>query len=173
MATKIPKEYSPVEFEKIVRDLEKQIADLKTALKLKRLKSVSADAAPSLGIGDSGYVLDDNQNFDYVVRAEDGRLYRIGGLAAGSSDTVDSGGTLDHGSLTGLTDDDHSQYVLRSILTTKGDLFAYGTAVTRLAVGSDGQIIIPDSPSTTGIKWGNLVFSDDELISNNDEIVTV
>jgi hypothetical protein len=85
-----------------------------------------------------------------------------------------SGGTTDHGSLSGLSDDDHAQYVLRSIVTAKGDLFARdGSAVNRLAVGTDGQLIIPDQPSTVGMKWGNLVFNDDELVSNDDEIVTV
>jgi hypothetical protein len=41
-----------------------------------------------------------------------------------------------------------------SILTTKGDLLTHdGTDTTRLAVGSDGQIIVADSASPDGIKW--------------------
>lgn len=48
----------------------------------------------------------------------------------------------DHGALGGLEDDDHPQYVLRSILTTDGDLFVRaGGAVARLAVGSEGQVL--------------------------------
>lgn len=63
--------------------------------------------------------------------------------------------------------------VAKSTLTTKGDLFGYDTDVTRIAVGSDGQLLIPDIPAATGLKWGNLVFNDDTLIANDDEIVTV
>ena len=57
-----------------------------------------------------------------------------------------SGGTLDHGlALTGLTDDDHTQYVLRSIMTTRGDLFyRNATIVTRLALGTVGKLLRSD-----------------------------
>ena len=52
-------------------------------------------------------------------------------------------GARDHGDLSGLTDDDHSQYVLRSILTTNGDIFIRSAgAVARLAVGSANQVLI-------------------------------
>ena len=38
--------------------------------------------------------------------------------------------------------------------TTKGDLLARGTsAVTRLGVGTDGQVLTADSTQATGIKW--------------------
>jgi hypothetical protein len=41
-----------------------------------------------------------------------------------------------------------------STLTTKGDILTHdGTNTTRLAVGSDGQIIVADSASPEGIKW--------------------
>lgn len=45
------------------------------------------------------------------------------------------GGVTDHGALTGLGDDDHTQYALRSILTTLGDIIYAGAAAvwTRLA----------------------------------------
>lgn len=48
----------------------------------------------------------------------------------------------DHGALSGLGDDDHTQYVLRSILTTNGDIFTRTAgAVARLAVGSANQLL--------------------------------
>lgn len=103
-----------------------------------------------------------------------GKVYEISLVAKESAPSSGgSGGTSDHGALSGLTDDDHTQYVLRSIATTKGDLLSYSTEIIRLGIGSDGQLLIPDTPSTPGIKWGNLIFNSDELISNNDEIVTV
>ena len=38
-------------------------------------------------------------------------------------------------------------------LTTKGDLLAYSTAATRLAVGSNGTVLTADSAEATGVKW--------------------
>lgn len=56
-----------------------------------------------------------------------------------------SGGVTDHGALTGLADDDHEQYVLRSILTTRGDLFRRGaSAIERVALGADGRVLASD-----------------------------
>lgn len=38
-------------------------------------------------------------------------------------------------------------------LTTKGDVWVYGTSSTRLPVGSNGQVLTADSTQTTGLKW--------------------
>lgn len=53
------------------------------------------------------------------------------------------GGKLDHGqALTGLTDNDHPQYVLRTILTTVGDIpFLDVTGWNRLPPGNPGQVL--------------------------------
>lgn len=60
-----------------------------------------------------------------------------GGLPAWQSQSY-----IDHGALTGLGDDDHTQYVLRSILTTNGDiLIQSGGVAARLAVGSANQVL--------------------------------
>lgn len=38
-------------------------------------------------------------------------------------------------------------------LTTKGDILTYAAAHARLAVGTNGQILVVDSGATNGIKW--------------------
>ena len=40
-----------------------------------------------------------------------------------------------------------------SPLTTKGDLYTYSTADARLAVGTNGQTLVADSSTATGLKW--------------------
>lgn len=42
---------------------------------------------------------------------------------------------------------------LTSPLTTKGDLFTYGSSQARLPVGTDGYVLTADSTQTNGIKW--------------------
>lgn len=40
-----------------------------------------------------------------------------------------------------------------SPLTTKGDLYVYGTTNTRLPVGTNGQVLAADSAEASGLKW--------------------
>jgi hypothetical protein len=43
----------------------------------------------------------------------------------------------------------------QSILTTKGDLLVHtGSALARLGVGTNGQVLIADSGQTNGMRWG-------------------
>lgn len=49
---------------------------------------------------------------------------------------------FDHGVLLGLGDDDHPQYVLRSILTADGDLFSRAAGeISRVAIGTAAQVL--------------------------------
>jgi len=43
-----------------------------------------------------------------------------------------------------------------SPLTLKGDLYTYGTADARLGVGTNGQALIANSSTSTGLEWQNL-----------------
>ena len=52
----------------------------------------------------------------------------------------------DHTGITGCGGDP-------SPLTTKGDIYTYGSADARLAVGTDGQVLTADAASTNGVKW--------------------
>jgi hypothetical protein len=47
-----------------------------------------------------------------------------------------------------------TRYPLRSILTTKGDIYVRtSTGIVRLPVGTDDQVLVVDSAETTGVKW--------------------
>ncbi len=48
------------------------------------------------------------------------------------------------------------RYPLRSLLTTKGDIYARGaTAIGRLPVGSNDQVLVADSTQPLGLKYAN------------------
>lgn len=62
--------------------------------------------------------------------------------------------TLDHGFLSGLADDDHPQYQLRSTLTTKGDLYVFdGSSIVRLPVGANDLPLVADSGDAEGATY--------------------
>ena len=55
-----------------------------------------------------------------------------------------------------------------SPLTTKGDLFGYSTAPARLAVGSDGETIVADSSTATGLRYTSLFGANKNQVLNGD-----
>lgn len=54
------------------------------------------------------------------------------------------GGVSDHGALTGLADDDHTQYILKSIINAKGDILIGSADNTPdiLTVGASGTYLM-------------------------------
>lgn len=54
-----------------------------------------------------------------------------------------------------------------SPLTTKGDVYVYGSADARLPVGTDGQVLTADSAQTLGVKWATAGAGDVTAAGNN------
>lgn len=65
-------------------------------------------------------------------------------------------GNLAQNRITNLTTD-LTDKLSTSVVTTKGDLLAATAAstVTRLGIGTDGQVLVADSAQPTGLKWDN------------------
>ena len=58
----------------------------------------------------------------------------------------------------GATDDGACTYSTLIPVNTKGDLFTWSTAATKLAVGSNGSILTADSTQATGLKWTTATY---------------
>jgi hypothetical protein len=60
-----------------------------------------------------------------------------------------------HSTMTGLTDDDHTQYVQESLVAAKGDLIVATSDNTPgvLAVGANGTVLTANSGEATGLEW--------------------
>ena len=58
-----------------------------------------------------------------------------------------------------------------SPLTAKGDLFGYSTTQARVAVGNDGESLVADSSTSTGLRYTNLFGANKNKIINGDFFV--
>lgn len=92
-----------------------------------------------------------------------------GGVTLATTGTPAALGTAARGAGTHAARDDHVHDLptpaaigaAAAVVTTKGDLYTYGSAALRLAVGSTGQILSVDPTATSGLKyidfsWTNL-----------------
>lgn len=77
---------------------------------------------------------------------------RIADLETGKADAAHN---HDHNTLTNLTTGDpHTQYLLKSVGTTKGDLLVHnGTSWVRVGVGANGAGLVADSTQAAGVRW--------------------
>lgn len=80
-------------------------------------------------------------------------------------------GVSAHSALTGLAADDHTQYVQKTTLTTRGDLFyRNASAVTRLAVGASNFHLVSDGVDAM---WASsLVSGDSSKASGTGDVTT-
>ena len=89
--------------------------------------------------------------------------YDIDAAIAFRQASVYGSGVTDHGALTGLTDDDHTQYTKKATLTTTGDIYYASSASTpaRRGIGTDGQVLTVASGVPT---WADAAGGGDNKI---------
>jgi len=126
------------------------------------VRPVAAGLALRMYGADSGYVglapAAAAGSTTYILPAADGESGQVLSTDGdGALEWITPPGVTDHGALDGLADDDHPQYVRRNVLTTNGDLFVRSSGdVTRLAAGSNGQVLVVSSGLPT---WTSLTTS--------------
>ncbi len=100
--------------------------------------------------------------------------YRLESADHSHQSTGLQGGTLDHGlALTGLADDDHPQYILKTLVDAKGDIVTATAADTpaRLGVGANATVLTADSGEATGLKWAVPSGGPTYVYKTADEVV--
>ena len=103
---------------------------------------------------------DRNSIFDNKVFPQSGTAPAVGlEILSGATDNIIGINDLEQAT-TDVTDAGTGTIFLAtgigSSLTTKGDIHGYSTVDARLAVGTNGQIIVADSAQGLGIKWDDL-----------------
>jgi hypothetical protein len=91
-----------------------------------------------------------------AVTLASGEYLKGAGTGAVTSQSLASlNAALDHGLLTGLGDDDHTQYTKKATLAAKGSMYVASAASTpaELAVSTDGFVLTLDSAQSLGVKW--------------------
>lgn len=91
-------------------------------------------------------------NEDHTAAADPHTGYRLESADHTHQSTGAQAGTLDHGlSLTGLTDNDHTQYILHSVADAQGDLLVASAAdaFARLALGGNGTVLTSNGTTAT------------------------
>ncbi|MFB3894921.1 MAG: hypothetical protein ACE14V_01310 [bacterium] len=103
------------------------------------VKQINTPAAPAAG-------------YTAVYAKADGKIYK---RPSGGAESEIAAGVTDHGALTGLTDDDHTQYVKDAEFTAKGDvLLGTGNGTfAKLSASDNGKVLTLDSTQATGCKW--------------------
>lgn len=127
-------------------------------------KKVPAKALKGVAVGQINVAKDGDTVKIWVVLG--GKVYELAMVPQSSAPASGgSGGTTDHGNLTGLSDDDHTQYLLRSVLTTKGDIFVRtSSAIARQAVGADNKPLVAEAAQTNGLRYGGKILVDEAEI---------
>lgn len=117
--------------------------------------SQSAAESGNLPAADSDIIVNGVQSGGIVIEGASATIASVvdvrpflGQLGPGTT------AVTDHGLLSGLGDNDHAIYLLRSILTTKGDIFVRdASGIIRIGVGADDQILTADAAEASGVKW--------------------
>jgi len=162
---------------------QSKIANLTNSLSSKTDKSTlttkgdiyAAAAASSptrLGVGGDGEVLTADSTQSAGLKWTTVDTSSIANDSIDNSKLADSavddskvapGAAISQSKIANLTTDlsnkaDNSSVVQKSIVDAKGDLIAAtaNDTVTRLGVGSDGEVLTADSSQTSGLKWSSL-----------------
>lgn len=150
--------------------LYKEITDLKNI----NLKSIVAGSSKLTVTANTNDVTLDVAPSNITITDLDGTLSLAkGGTGAALTDPGadrilfwdDSAGAItwltvgDNLSLTATTLSADTQ----SPLTTKGDIFVYGSADARLPIGTNGYALIANSATSTGLEWQSITTTDEKL----------
>lgn len=125
-------------------------------MKLDRRKKVPASNRVKFPADTLGMAKDGDDVRLFIVA--DGVVYEVTMLKRLDLSSS-SQGTNDHGLLTGLGDDDHTQYTKKSILTAKGDIYVAtaSATVTRKGAGTNNYPLVADSGEADGLRYGGNV----------------
>lgn len=93
-----------------------------------------------------------------VTRGWDGTIAKEHGVGAAIEHTTSAVDYVEANSHVHSSGDPHTQYLLRSAWSSKGTIMAATGAATPspLSVGSNGQVLLANSSTSTGLQWGQV-----------------